>query len=112
MDLSGSGDVESISLSKCSTINPYTEEPSYEKVAVCWDVDGESDKGFKLVWSKNEKPTYPCRSGDKYAYYSSSSTDQGKVYAFDGDGYYYVRVCEYLSGACGKYSNQIKVYLD
>jgi len=30
---------------------------------------------------------------------------------FDGEGVYYARVCEYLGGKCGVYSNQIKVDL-
>ncbi len=79
---------------------------------VTWDVDGYSSKGFKLVWSKNENPTYPTRSGDKYNYFSSPNTDEATITAFDGSGKYYVRVCEYLGGACGVYSNQVAVELE
>jgi hypothetical protein len=67
--------------------------------------------GFKLVWSKNPSPTYPTRSGDKYNYYSDPSTRSGIIDAFSGSGKYYVRVCEYLGGACGVYSNQVEVTL-
>jgi len=80
--------------------------------SINWSVNGYSSKGFKLVWSKNTNPTYPTRSGDKYHYFSSPSTTHGTIEAFDGPGTYYVRVCEYLGGACGKYSNQITVTLN
>ncbi len=79
--------------------------------SVSWSVDGYSEKGFKVVWSKNPGPTYPTRSGDKYQYFSSPTTTSASLTAFDGNGTYYVRVCEYLGGSCGTYSNQIIVEL-
>lgn len=78
---------------------------------VTWKISGYSEQGFKLVWSKNSGPTYPTRSGDKYNYYSDSGTRSGTIDAFSGNGTYYVRVCEYLGGKCGKYSNQITMTL-
>lgn len=80
-------------------------------VTINWDVDGNSSKGFKVVWSKNAGPTYPTRSGDKYHYYSSPSKNIDKLDAFAGSGKYYVRVCEYLGGKCGVYSNEVELYL-
>ncbi|MBD3311497.1 MAG: hypothetical protein GF349_03305 [Candidatus Magasanikbacteria bacterium] len=77
-----------------------------------WSVDGYSPKGYKLLWSKNPEPTYPTRSGDKYSYLSNPDTRSGSLHAFDGPGTYYIRVCEYLGGACGVYSNQVTVELD
>ncbi len=79
---------------------------------VQWSVEGYSAKGFKVVWSKNPSPTYPTRSGDKYLYYSSPDSRTSNVTAFNGSGSYHVRVCEYLGGTCGVYSNQIEVYLE
>ncbi len=76
-----------------------------------WDVDGYSKNGFKVVWSKNSGPTYPTRSGDQYHYYSDPSYRYDYVDAFNGSGTYYVRVCEYLGGACGVYSNEVTVNL-
>ncbi len=79
---------------------------------ITWETDGYSTKGYKLVWSKNSLPTYPTRSGDKYQYFSNPDTNSASVYSFnDESGTYYVRVCEYLGGACGVYSNQIEVEL-
>ncbi|MFH1286985.1 MAG: FecR family protein [Candidatus Magasanikbacteria bacterium] len=78
---------------------------------VTWTVRGVSEKGFKVVWSKNEAPTYPLRSGDKYIYLTDPSAQRTTVTPFDGEGIYYVRVCEYLGGKCGLYSNQIRVEL-
>ncbi len=79
--------------------------------SLSWTVDGYSENGFKVVWSKNSNPTYPCREGDQYHYYSEASKRSDTVSAFNGSGTYYVRVCEYLGGKCGKYSNQVTVSL-
>lgn len=79
---------------------------------VNWESTLEAESGYKLVWSQNTKPEYPTRSGDKYKYYSDSDTDEGEIDAFSGAGTYYVRVCEYKGGECGKYSNQIAVELN
>jgi hypothetical protein len=72
-----------------------------------WTADGYSAQGFKVVWSKKEYPTYPLRESDKYHYYSDPARYTDTIEPFAGDGTYYVRVCEYLGGVCGKYSNQI-----
>ena len=79
--------------------------------SLSWDIDGYSKSGFKVTWSKNENPTYPTRSGDKYHYHSSHAKRSDSITAFSGNGTYYVRVCEYLGGKCGKYSNQVTVVL-
>jgi hypothetical protein len=78
---------------------------------ISWQTNGYSRQGFKVVWSKNQNPTYPLRSGDKYNYYTSPTKNSDTLTAFNGDGVYYVRVCEYLGGKCGIYSNQIAVTL-
>lgn len=78
---------------------------------ISWKTDGNSSKGFKVVWSLNPDPTYPLRSGDRYNYYTEPSKSVDTLSAFSGDGVYYVRVCEYLGGKCGLYSNQIKMAL-
>jgi hypothetical protein len=79
--------------------------------SISWTVSGYSKNGFKVVWSKNSGPVYPNRDGDRYHYYSSPDQSTDAVDAFDGAGTYYVRVCEYLGGACGVYSNQVNVSL-
>lgn len=79
--------------------------------SVTWSVDGYSKNGFKIVWSKNSQPTYPTREGDKYIYLSEPNSRNASLDAFSGSGVYYVRVCEYIGGACGVYSNQIQVSL-
>ncbi len=82
-----------------------------ENKKVTWSVDGYSKKGFKVTWSKESGPTYPTRSTDKYKYYGSPETNSSTVDAFDGEGVYHVRVCEYLGGACGVYSNEVTIEL-
>ncbi len=99
-DETPSGTVSSISLSSSGGSN------------VSWKATGISEQGFKLVWSKNANPIYPGREGDRYNYYSDASINSGSLDAFSGAGTYYVRVCEYLGGKCGVYSNQITVNLE
>ncbi|MDP3244935.1 MAG: peptidoglycan-binding domain-containing protein [bacterium] len=82
-----------------------------ENANVLWATSGKSKEGFKVVWSKNNNPTYPTREGDKYLYFSESTANSATLEAFNGAGEYYVRVCEYLGGKCGVYSNQIKISL-
>ncbi|MFC1598055.1 fibronectin type III domain-containing protein [Patescibacteria group bacterium] len=110
----------------CGTYSNYDvrylieEEPDVESISlwsaggssIKWGVDGNAAKGYKIAWSKNSDPTYPCRDGDKYKYISDKNTTSASLYGFDGSGTYRVRVCEYLGGACGVYSNQISVYLE
>lgn len=79
--------------------------------AVSWSATGYSKNGFKIVWSKASGPTYPTRSGDKYIYLSDPNVNATTLYAFDGIGTYYVRVCEYLGGTCGTYSNEVLINL-
>ncbi len=79
--------------------------------SISWVINGYSSQGYKVVWSKNAHPTYPTRSGDKYLYYTNPDQKNSSLEAFSGSGSYYVRVCEYLGGKCGVYSNEIKVQL-
>lgn len=79
--------------------------------SISWIIDGTSPNGFKVVWSKTSGPVYPTRDGDRYHYFSSPDTRTDIIDAFDGSGDYYVRVCEYLDGQCGEYSNEIVVGL-
>ncbi len=113
--------VKSINLSfvKFLTMSTYNmdlfkeiSEPTLKQAKVQWVVDGYSKDGFKLVWSKAAGPTYPKRATDKPVYYSNPTTTLGVIDNFDGDGKYYVRVCEYVSGKCGVYSNQIEIAFD
>ena len=78
---------------------------------VRWSSVGYSKEGFKIVWSKNPNPTYPTRDNDKYFYASDTGSSSATLDAFNGAGTYYARVCEYLGGSCGVYSNEITVSL-
>ncbi len=79
--------------------------------SISWKVDGYSNNGFKIIWSKNIGPTYPTRDGDKYIYLSDPNSASTTLEAFSGEGTYSVRVCEYLGGKCGVYSNEINLGL-
>jgi hypothetical protein len=79
------------------------------KVNLSWNIDGNSPLGFKVVWSRNSGPTYPNRDGDHYHYYSESGKRDDEVGSLDGGATYYFRVCEYLGGKCGVYSNEVSI---
>lgn len=78
-----------------------------DKAILSWIVDGSSPKGFKIAWSPNENPTYPPREDDLWYYASDSSSREYTVSGLSGNWNF--RVCEYLGGACGKYSNNVAV---
>lgn len=97
---SSSGSVNSISLNGSK---------DGDKAKLNWSVDGDSPKGFKVVWSKNSEPTYPTRDGDKYHDYDDSGRRTDEVGGLEAGQTYHFRVCEYLGGKCGKYSNEITI---
>jgi len=79
-----------------------------------WETDGYAGRGFLVIWGKEKTPSSPAERSEKVDIHSFTSPKQTAdvVEPFDGDGYYYVRVCEHLGNAeCGVYSNEIKVYL-
>ncbi|MCK9344595.1 MAG: peptidoglycan-binding protein [Candidatus Pacebacteria bacterium] len=78
---------------------------------VKWQTTGYSKNGYKIVYSKNANPTYPTREGDQYIYLTDPNAYNTKLEAFAGTGTYYVRVCEYLGGSCGMYSNEVTTSL-
>jgi hypothetical protein len=65
--------------------------------------DMTSSMGFKVVKAEHVNPVYP---GDDYHYYSDASL---RTDTWEGlsAGTYHFRVCEYLGGACGIYSNDL-----
>jgi len=70
-------------------------------VKLDWQTNFISDKGFKVVISEKENPVYP---GNTYHYFSDKNI-KSDVWKISTPGTYYFRVCEYLGGKCGVYSN-------
>jgi len=97
--------------SNVDNIDLGVTKKSGDKVKLTWSVDGKAKKGFKVVWSKNDKPTYPPGDGDKYHYLSNPDTRSDYIDDLDDNKKYYFRVCEYLGGKCGTYSNQVSIEL-
>jgi hypothetical protein len=76
------------------------------RVKLAWNIKGlEASKGFKVVWSQLANPTYP---GNEYHYLSDASARRDVIETLS-NGTYHFRVCEYLGGSCGVYSNDIKL---
>ncbi len=76
------------------------------KVKLDWDISGlDTSKGFKVVMSESVNPVYP---GNTYHYLTSPAARQD-YWSGLGNKTYHFRVCQYLGGACGKYSNDVAV---
>ena len=72
---------------------------------VNWTVSNfTSEQGFKVVMADHANPVYP---GDDYHYLSDPNARSDKWYDLFQSGTYYFRVCEYLGGTCGVYSNNL-----
>jgi len=77
------------------------------KVKLTWTTDGlDASKGFKVVISENENPVYP---GNSYHYLTDPGTRLDYWSNLTSGKTYHFRVCQYLGGACGIYSNDIAV---
>lgn len=75
------------------------------KVAMTWSLkDMTSSKGFKVVVSENTNPVYP---GNDYHYYSEPNKSDDVWSGLEAGKTYHFRVCEYLGGYCGVYSNDV-----
>ncbi|MDQ7814660.1 MAG: SH3 domain-containing protein [Patescibacteria group bacterium] len=78
---------------------------SGDKASLNWSLSGfDSDMGFKVVVSENPNPVYP---GNDYHYYSESSKRSDTWGGLESGQTYHFRVCEYLGGKCGVYSNDV-----
>jgi len=76
------------------------------KVALTWSLKGmTSSMGFKVVKSEHAAPVYP---GDDYHYLSDANVRSDSWEGLD-TGVHHFRVCEYLGGKCGVYSNDFEL---
>ncbi len=77
------------------------------KVKLSWSLSNmTSSQGFKVVYNESGYPVYP---GDTYHYLTDSGARSDVWTGLKAGKTYYFRVCEYLGGKCGVYSNQVKV---
>ena len=78
-------------------------------VKLKWDISGgKAPNGFKIVKDTKSDPTYP--SDDDWEYESDKDARSFKWTKNLKDGKkYYFRVCVYLGGKCGTYSNNVSV---
>ncbi|MFA5178018.1 MAG: Kazal-type serine protease inhibitor [Candidatus Paceibacterota bacterium] len=104
-----------VTITKTSSTNDQSNVSSEIKLTgsvsnniinLSWAVSNDdlSSKSFKILWSKNQNPTYPLRESDNY-YYLTSGAMNYKISNL-ADGKYYVRVCLYNNG-CTAYSNEL-----
>ncbi|MCL4366193.1 hypothetical protein M1437_03120 [Patescibacteria group bacterium] len=102
------GSTSSVSSGQVKSISINVEKQDGGKARVTWSIDGNSPLGFKVVWGSNSGPVYPTREGDQYHYYSEPGKRDDIIEGLSGKTYYF-RVCEYLGGKCGVYSNEVSV---
>ena len=72
-------------------------------VNLSWVSSFTSASGFKIVKATHSNPVYP---GDDYHYLSEASAKSDAWKSLSA-GTYHFRVCEYLGGKCGVYSNDV-----
>jgi len=84
-------------------------EVNGDSVNLNWSLkEMTSSMGFKVVVSKSENPVYP---GNEYHYFSDKNIRNDKWSDLSA-GTYYFRVCEYLGGKCGVYSNNFQAVVN
>lgn len=77
------------------------------KIWLEWSLSGmESKQGFKVIVSEQMNPVYP---GNTAHYLSDMHARSDKWTDLKAGKTYYFRVCEYLGGACGIYSNNASI---
>jgi len=79
------------------------------KVFLSWTTSGSVnlENGYKVIMSENPNPVYP---GNQYHYISRSNrSDSWTWTGLEMGQTYHFRVCQYIGGACGIYSNDIAV---
>lgn len=94
------------STGQVSSITLSALKASASEANLSWSSNANPTKGFKIIWSKSSGPTYPTRDGDWFIYDSSPEVRSKTVGGLESGNTYYFRVCEYLGGTCGTYSNE------
>ncbi|MFZ5365394.1 MAG: FecR domain-containing protein [Patescibacteria group bacterium] len=76
------------------------------KANLSWSTSGtlSFDKGYKVVVSESPNPVYP---GNEYHYLTSPTQSSDTWTGLEVGKIYHFRVCQYLGGSCGVYSNDI-----
>ncbi|MFA5000565.1 MAG: hypothetical protein WC545_04425 [Patescibacteria group bacterium] len=96
---------ETVASSTGSISLSASAEGSAVKLSWATSADLNSPLGFKVVISEQENPVYP---GNSYHYFSDAGVRSDTWKSLKA-GTYYFRVCQYLGGKCGIYSNNEKV---
>ncbi|MFC1600556.1 FecR domain-containing protein [Patescibacteria group bacterium] len=74
-------------------------------IEITWESSVDSPKGYKVVKNLTGSPVYP---GDDFKYLNDANARSVKWELQDGKLWHF-RVCQYLGGSCGEYSNDVTV---
>ncbi|MDF1497723.1 MAG: SH3 domain-containing protein [Patescibacteria group bacterium] len=89
------------------TIDLTVSPLSGGKADISWTLsDMDSPKGFKVVIDESANPVYP---GNDYHYLTDPNIRTDIWTGLDSGATYHFRVCEYLGGYCGTYSNDVAI---
>lgn len=95
---------ESDKTSLVDSIELYQEDQK-----LVWQVKGYSPQGFKVLWSTNPYPVYPAEGAGEAYYIEDPYGLEFPLSEIKQEGFYFVRIGEYIDGRIGVYSNQIKI---
>ena len=98
-------EVADVSLSGSIALEGQLTDPG--KIKLTWSTaDLDASKGFKTLISESVNPVYP---GNKYHYLTNPSARQDYWTGLADGKTYHFRVCQYLDGKCGVYSNDVEI---
>jgi len=77
-------------------------------IEITWESSINSPKGYKVIKNLTGSPVYP---GDEFKYMNDANARSVKWELQDGKTWHF-RVCQYLGGKCGEYSNEVIITAD
>lgn len=96
-------------VSQVQGITLAATKSSASSASLSWSVTSTSAMGYKIVWGLTSGPTYPNKTGENNFYQSNPNTLTHMVEGLQAGNTYFFRVCEYLNGKCGTYSNEVSL---
>lgn len=78
-------------------------------IEITWESSVDSPKGYKVIKNLTGNPSYP---GDNDLKYLNDPNARSVVWDIKDGKTWHFRVCQYLGGSCGEYSNDVVITAD